>query len=144
MYIFTKDFNNFMASRFKIRQRLNKTKLQGFEKTSWVAGNSSVLMEKITQLLDTSATTAGSVYSARTAAIDAVNAVEDYACKDYPCFTLDCIATGCDIAATGVSFLPKTNITGMAFAGCTATSKFCRTVRTRCKKLKGGLFGCSD
>lgn len=133
-----------MRTRFRIRKRLQATKLKAFEKAGWVAGNSSALMDKVTQLLDITATTGASTYSARTAAVDAVNAAEDYSCKDYPCFALDCVAAGCDVAATGISFLPKTNVTGIAFAGCTATSKFCRTVRNRCKKIKGGLFGCSD
>jgi len=63
-------------------------------------------------------------------------------CSDYKCLTLDCIAAGCDLAATGVSFLPKTNVTVIAFAGCTATSKFSRTLRNKCKEVEGGLFGC--
>ena len=130
-----------MASRFKIRKRLNSTKLKAFEKAGWVAGNSSALMEKIGQFLDISATTGGSVYSARTAALDVANGIEDYACSDYKCLTLDCIACCCDIASTGIAFLPKTNITGAAFAGCTATSKFSRTLRNKCKEA-GGLLGC--
>lgn len=133
-----------MKSKFKIRERFNSTKLKTFEKAGWVVGNSSALMEKISQFLDIGATTAGSVYSARTAAIDVVHAAEDYACSDYKCLTLDCIATGCDLAATGIAFLPKNNATGVAFAGCTATAKFSRTLRNKCKELKGGLFGCKE
>lgn len=131
-----------MASIFKIRERLNTTKLKAFEKAGWVAGNSSALMEKIAQFLDISATTAGSVYSARTAAIDVAHAAEDYSCSDYKCLTLDCIAAGCDLAAAGIAFFPKNNVTGMAFAGCTATSKFSRTLRKKCKEMEGGLFSC--
>ena len=71
-----------MPSRFKICGRLNSTKLKAFEKAGWVAGNSSALMEKITQFLDIGATTAGSTYSTRTAAIDVADAAEDYACSD--------------------------------------------------------------
>ena len=129
-------------SRLRIRERLNKTKLKAFEKAAWVAGNSSALMEKIGQFLDIGATTAGSAYSARTAAINVANAVEDYACSDYKCLTLDCVASCCDVAAVGLAFLPKNNVTGAAFAGCTATSKFSRTLRNRCKEMESGLFGC--
>lgn len=105
-------------SRFKIRKRLNKTRLKAFEKAGWVAGNSSALMEKVNQFLDISTITAGSTYSARTAAIDIANAIEDYTCSDYKCLTLDCVA------------------------GCTATSKFSRTLRNKCKEMENGLFGC--
>jgi hypothetical protein len=130
-----------MTSRFKIRKRLNSTKLKAFEKASWVAGNSSALMEKIGQFLDIGATTGGSVYSARTAAFDVANALEDYTCSDYKCLTLDCIACCCDITSTGMSFFPKTKITGAVFAGCTATSTFSRTLRNKCREA-GGLLGC--
>lgn len=126
----------------KIRNRLNKTKMKVFEKTGWVAGNSSVLIEKMIQFMETSSTTAGSAYSARTAAIDIANALEDYACSDYKCLTLDCVASCCDVVATGIAFLPKNNTTGAAFAGCTAVSKFSRTLRNRCKEAEIGLFGC--
>jgi hypothetical protein len=134
----------FMKSRFKIRKRLNSTKLKVFEKATLVAGNSSALMEKVTTLLDIGATTIGSVYSAEKAATDIAHAVEDYACSDYKCFTLDCIASGCDLAAAGIAFLPKNTATGFAFAGCSATSKFARTLRQKCKEMKGGLLGCRD
>lgn len=133
-----------MESRFKIRERFNSTKLKVYKKTVWVAGNSSVLMEKLTQLIDIGTTTGGSVYSARTAAIDVAHAAEDYACSDYKCLALDCIASGCDLVATGLSFLPKTKVTVTAFAGCTATSKFSRTLRNKCKEMNGGLLGCKD
>ncbi len=131
-------------TKFEIRKRLNKTKLKAFEKASWVAGNSSELTQKIIQFLDIGSTTAGSAYSARTAAVDVANALEDYACSDYKCLTLDCVASCCDLAATGIAFLPKNNFTGAAFAGCTATSKFSRTLRNRCKELEGGLLGCKN
>ena len=128
--------------RLRLRDRLNKTKLKAFDKVSWVAGNSSDLMQKIGQCIDIGTTTAGSAYSARSAALDVAHALEDYACSDYKCLTLDCIASCCDIAAAGIAFLPKTNVTGAAFAGCTATSKFSRTLRNKCKEMEGGLFGC--
>ena len=131
-------------TRFKIRERLNKTRLKAFEKAGWLAGNSTELIQKIGQFLDIGTTTAGSAYSARTAAIDIGNALEDYACSDYKCFTLDCIASFCDVGATGIAFLPKNNITGAAFAGCTAASKFSRTLRNKCKEMEGGLFGCKN
>lgn len=131
-----------MKITLKLRERLNSTKLKAFEKAGWVAGNSSAVIEKIGQFLDIGATTAGSVYSARTAAIDVAHGLEDYTCSDYRCLTLDCIACCCDIASTGISFLPKTSITGSVFAGCTATSKFSRTLRNKCKEA-GGLLGCN-
>lgn len=131
-------------ARFRIRERLNETRLKAFEKVGWVAGNSSALMEKICQFIDIGATTAGSTYSARTAAIDIANAVEDYACSDYKCLTLDCVASCCDLGATGIAFLPKNNVTGVAFAACTATSKFSRTLRNKCKEMESGLFGCKN
>ena len=128
-------------TKFKIKNRLKKTRLKALEKASWVAGNSSQLMQKIAQFMDIGMTTSGSVYSAKTAAVDIANAVEDYACSDYKCLTLDCIASCCDLGATGIAFLPKNNITGAAFAACTATSKFSRTLRNKCKS---GLFGCKN
>ena len=134
---------NKLPKRLRLKERLNKTRLKAFEKAGWVAGNASDLMQKVGQFIDIGATTAGSAYSARTAAIDVANALEDYACSDYKCLTLDCVASCCDIAATGIAFLPKTNYTGAAFAGCTAASKFSRTLRNRCKEM-GGLFGCKN
>jgi hypothetical protein len=131
-----------MATKFNLRQRLSTTKLKVFEKGELVMGNSSVLMEKITQFLDAGMTTGGSVYSGRTAAVDVAHAAEDFGCSDYKCLTLDCIAAGCDIAATGVSFLPKNDKTVAIFAGCTTVSKFSRTLRNKCKEIEGGLFGC--
>ena len=131
-------------TKLKFRKRLDKTRLKAFEKVGWVAGNSSALMQKISQFLDIGITTAGSAYSARTAAIDIAHAVEDYACTDYKCLTLDCVASCCDLGATGIAFLPKNNITGTAFAACTATSKFSRTLRNKCKEMEGSLFGCKN
>ena len=133
-----------MKSRFKIREKLNSTQLKVRETAGWLAGNTTALMEKVTILLEVGATTAGSVYSARTAAIDVAHALEDYACSDYKCLTLDCIASGRDLAATTIAFLPQSKATGAAFAGCTAASKFSRTLRNKCKEIKGGLFGCKD
>ena len=98
-------------------------------------------MEKVGQFLHIGATTGGSVYSARTAAIDIAHVAEDYACSDSKCLTLNCIAGCCDLAAAVVAFLPKTNGTGAAFAGCTATSKFSQTLRNKCKEMENGLLG---
>ena len=75
-------YNKVSITKFKIRKRLNKTRLKAFEKPGWVAGNSSALMKKIGQFLVIGATIAGSTSSSRTAAIDITNAVEDYACSD--------------------------------------------------------------
>lgn len=129
---------------FRLRKRLNETRLKAFEKAGWAIGNSSALMEKIGEFMDIVATTGGSSYSAKTAAIDITNAVEDYACSDYKCLTLDCVASCCDLTATGISFLPKNKATGAAFAGCTAASRFSRTIRNKCKEIDGGLFGCKS
>lgn len=61
-------------SRFKIRERFNKKqnkiRLNLWQKTDWVVGNSSEVMQKLGQFLDIGMTTAGSAYSARTAAFD--------------------------------------------------------------------------
>jgi hypothetical protein len=124
----------------KVRKSFVSTKLWILEKSSWVAGNTSQVLEKISDFMDIGATTGGSVYSAQTAAVDLTHAVEDYGCGDYPCMVLDGIALCCDVGATAVSFLPKNKVSGFAFAGCTATSKFARTVRNKCKKTK--LLGC--
>ncbi len=67
------------------------------------------------------------------AAVYLANALENYVCSNYKCLTLDCVASCCDLAATGIAFLPKNNVTGAAFVKCTATSKFSRTLRNRCK-----------
>lgn len=48
-----------MQSKFKIRKRLNLTKLKVMEKTSCIAGNSSTLMEKIRLVLDRGTIIAG-------------------------------------------------------------------------------------
>lgn len=131
--------------KFKIRQRINnrleKTKLKVFQKTSWVAGNSSALMETVRQALDFSTTTVGASFSANKAAKNVANGMVDYACKDYRCLTLDCVGSCCDVTATVVAFFPKTRITTVIYAGCTASSKFCQTLRDECKK-SGGLPGC--
>ena len=128
--------------KLKVRKRLNSMKLKMFEKGGWVAGNSSALMEKVTQLIDAGMTTGGAGYSAKKAAIDVAHAAEDYLCSDYKCLALDTVAAGCDLVATGVSFLPKNKVTIGVFAGTTASSRFCRTLRNECKKTEGGLFGC--
>ena len=128
--------------KFRTRKRFNKTRLKEFQKASWVAGNSSALMQKISQFLDIGSTTAGSAYSVRIAAIYIANATEDYACSYYKFLTLDCVASCCDLAAAGVAFLPKNNVTGGAFAACTATSKFSRTLKNKCKEMKSDLFRC--
>ena len=100
-----------------------------------------MFINRVIQLLDIGAIIGGSVYRARTAAIDVAHVVEDYVCRDYTCFTLDCIPAGFDIAATIVAFFPKTNVTSIVFAGSTAASKFLCTLRNKCKSVKGGLFG---
>jgi len=129
--------------RFKqrIKNRLERTKLKVFEKTSWVAGNSSALMESLRQTINFGTTTAGATYSAKTAARNVANGMVDYACQDYRCLALDCFGGCCDITATVCSFFPKTKVTTMVFAGCTAGSKFAHTLRDECKKA-GGLPGC--
>jgi hypothetical protein len=48
-----------MPTRFNFRKRLNSTKLKLSQKTEWIAGNSSALMEKVTQFID-----AGVIYTA--------------------------------------------------------------------------------
>lgn len=131
--------------KFKIRQRINnrleKTKMKVFDKTGWVAGNSSASMETVIQVIDFSTTTAGASYSAKRAAKSVANGMVDYACSDYKCLTLDCFGSCCDATATVVAFFPKTRVTTLVFAGCTAGSKFAQTLRDECKK-SGGLPGC--
>lgn len=131
--------------KFRFRQRLSnrleKTKLKVFEKTSWVAGNSSALMETVRQVIDFGSTTVGAGYSAKTAAKNVANGMVDYACNDYRCLALDCFGSCCDATATVVAFFPKTRVTTVVFAGCTAGSKFAQTLRDECKK-SGGLPGC--
>ena len=111
--------------KFKFRQsisnRLEKTKLKAFEKTSWVAGNSFALMETVRQVIDFATTTTGAGYSAKTAAKNVANGMVNYACNDYRCLALDYFGNCCDATATVVVFFPKTRI---VFAGCTAGSKF--------------------
>ena len=62
-------------SRFRqrISNRLEKTKVKVFEKTSWVAGNSFALMETGRQVIDFATTTTGAGYSAKTAAKNVAN-----------------------------------------------------------------------
>lgn len=131
-----------VLSRLKIKHRLRSTRRKMFEKATWVAGNSSQLMQKINILLDIGTTTGGAVYSAKSAAVDTAHAIEDLQCSDYPCAILDGVALCCDIGAFGVSFLSRNITTGRAFAACTATSKFARTLRNKCKGSDWGLFGC--
>ena len=47
--------------KLKVRKRLKSMKLKIFEKGGWAAGNSSALMEKVTQLIDSGMTTYGRV-----------------------------------------------------------------------------------
>ena len=130
-----------MRIKYRINNRLEKTKLKLFEKTSWVTGNSVALMETVKQAIDFGTTTAGAAYSAKTAAKNVANGIVDYACSDYRCLTLDCFESCCDATATVVAFFPKTRVTTVVFAGCTAGSKFAQTLRDECKKV-GGLPGC--
>lgn len=74
-----------VLSRLKIKHRLRSTRRKMFEKSTWVAGNSSQLMQKINILLDIGTTTGGVVYSAKSAAVDTAHAIEDMQCSDYPC-----------------------------------------------------------
>ena len=124
---------------FKIRKRLSSTKLKMLEASKWAAGNSSVLMQKLAQTVDIAATTGAASISTRNAAVDVAHALEDYACKDYPCMTLDGIAATCDGVAAVVSFIPGCT---KIFAITTASSCFCRTLRNKCKEAKG-LVGCN-
>ena len=124
---------------FKIRKRLSSTKLKMLEASKWAAGNSSVLMQKVAQTVNITATTGAASFSTRNAAIDIAHALKDYACKDYPCMTLDGIAATCDGVAAVVSFIPGCTKT---FAITTASSCFCRTLRNKCKEAKG-LLGCN-
>jgi len=109
------------------------------EKSDLVTGNSSALMEKLTQLIDAGITTGGSIYSAKKAETDIAHAIEYYSC-----FALDSTASKCDFVGIGVLFLPKTKMTLFIFAGCSATSTFSRTLRKNSKEMEGGLFGCKN
>ena len=121
---------------FKIRKKLPSTKLKMFEASKWAAGNSSVLIQQAAQAIDITTSTSAACLSARNGAVDIAHALEDYACKDYPCMTLDGIAATCDGVAAVVAFIPGCS---KIFAITTASSCFCRTLRNKCKEAKGLL-----
>lgn len=143
-------------SNFKIRQRLkkrvNKTKLNLYDRlglgwaqetsgqivqnTAWVTGNTTALMESATNTLDIGVTVGCASYSAKAAGTNLVNGIFDYAAGEYGSLCLDCVGFCCDGVATAVAFLPKNNLTIKTFAGCSAVSKFTRTVRNKYKETK--------
>ena len=51
-----------------------------------------------------------------------------------------CVSTGLHLAATGIAFLPKTNVTEACYAGCSARAAFTRTLRNQCKSRGGGYW----
>ena len=122
---------------FKIRKKLSSTKLNMLEASKWAAGKSSVLMQKAAQTIEITTSTGDACLSGRNAAVDIAHAL--YACKDYPCMTLDGIAATCDGVAAVVAFIPGCS---KIFAITTASSCFCRTLRNKCKEAKG-LLGCN-
>jgi hypothetical protein len=124
----------------KFRQKLQSTKLKMLESGRWVTGNSSALMQTVSKTVDVSTTTGAASFSARNAAIDIAHAAEDYACSDYTCLALDSMATGCDVVAGACAFIPGST---KIFAVTTSVSCFCRTLRNKCKSMKGGIFGCN-
>ena len=119
----------------RIKDRVKKTRLYVMESGKWAAGNASVLME----LLSTGARTVGSSLSARNAAVDIIHAVEDYACSDYKCLTLDIVATAYDLTGSVYAFIPG-NMTKKVFGVATSGSCFCRTLRNKCKETN--VFSC--
>ena len=126
-------FNGFTVTT----DRFKKTRLYIMENGHWVAGNVSSFID----LLSTGVRTAATSVSARNAAVDISNAIEDYACSDYKCFALDTAATACDVAGAIVAFISSGNLTKKVFVGTSSFSCFCRTLRNKCKEKN--VFGCN-
>jgi hypothetical protein len=120
--------------RKRVINRSKKTKLHLLEGGRWVVGNTSSAMELVVGGLRT----AGGSISARNAAVDITNAVEDYTCSDYPCLILDTTATACDITGALCAAIPGSPT--QVFVVVTSTSHFCRTLRNLCKSKN--IFGC--
>jgi hypothetical protein len=142
MYNVNKLLIKLMAFRKKLLNRMKtpinrakKTRLYVIETGKWAAGNASALMD----LLSTGVRTAASSVSARNAAVDITNGIEDYACSDYKCLILDTTAAACDLTAAVASFIPG-NATKKVFGITTSASCFCRTLRNKCKETNA--FGC--
>lgn len=130
---FRKNFSNGVR---RTRDRVKKTQLYLLESGKWAAANSSVLLD----LLCTGVRTGASSLSARNAAVDITNGIQDYACSDYKCLLLDTTATACDIAGAVAAFIPG-NMPKKVFGGATSVSCFCRTLRNKCKETNA--LGCN-
>lgn len=130
---FRKKFRNRLSTT---RDQVKKTRLYLLNNGEWAIGNASSLIN----FLNTSLQTGASAVNARNAAVDIVHAVEDFACSDYKCFILDCVATTCDVTGSIVAFIPG-NTTRKVFGAATSASYFCRTLRNKCKETN--VLGCN-
>lgn len=130
---FQKKFSNGVR---RTKDEVKKTRLYLLEGSKWAAGNASALIE----LLCIGVRAGAGSLSARNAAVDITNAIEDYVCSDYRCLVLDTTATACDITGAFASFIPGT-MTKKVFGVTTSVSCFCRTLRNKCKETNA--WGCS-
>ena len=96
-------------------------------------------MQKAAQNMDITNSIGAACLSSQNEQLIIVHALEDYACKDYRCMTLDGIVAICDGVTAVVTFIPGCS---KIFAITTASSCFYRTLRNKCKEAKG-LLGCN-
>ena len=68
----------------------------------------------------------------------AVDMIEDLACQDYVCFTVDCIGVVADGLTSLTSFIPGPNVTSVVTI---PISLGCKTFRWCCKRAELP-FGC--
>ena len=87
----------------KTGDRVKKTQLYVSETGKWALNNASGLMD----LLSTGVRTCGGSISATNAAVDISHAIEDYACSDSKCLTLDTAATLWDVSSAILCFIPS-------------------------------------
>ena len=142
--------------RNRLKNRLEKTKLYDnlyqrlgwvgettsdlAQNTLWSTGNFTEILNKVNTGIEIGGMSLGAGYTARSAGINLCNGVEDLCNEEYACLGLDCVGLCCDAVSTTMIFLPKNRFTAKVIAGCSATSKFTRTVRDKYNENKAKYF----
>lgn len=129
----------------KIFKTIARVPLLGFRKARDMLINGNTTVANIatgsTKALDaaeathkTVVTTTGGMGAAK----GTVDMIEDLACQDYVCFTVDTIGVCADVITCCTSFLPGLNVTSVVTI---PISMSCKTFRWCCKRA-GLPFGC--
>jgi len=108
---------------------LIKDILRGVNQTVW-GGSEGV--QKVSTVIKTSA-------SGTDAIIGVSHAIEDFACQDHVCLTLDCIGSASSVTGIVLGNIPATKPLTVVTASVTVT---CRAVRYVCKRY-GLAWSCT-